>query len=180
MLKLIRSWKHFHTILPIADFGRDGQLDWRIRDAATAQHLPEWVNIWRLGGHEGLLGLHVGIMIVYDGGGAEAECIIETPHGLFVKTVQAVSKASPKLKTLALLHTTHEAWSFPFGKANLGAKNGLEVVRELGAKYWVPTHDEKVTSTGVNTIFMSDRWGSVEEALADENSRKGGERRTEV
>lgn len=58
----------------------------------------------------------------------------------------------------------------------MGAKNGLEVARELDAKRWVATHDEMVTSSGFYSYFLSDGQvlgeEAVEMAFAGEKSEK--------
>jgi hypothetical protein len=137
--KIIESWKHFDHVYTMPSFEKDGVSDWRIREPASTEPLPEWLNFWRLGWKEGFPGVHFGLMVAWesiDGGkDGDAECLVLSPHGIYVNDVKAIAEADPAIETLAVLHTTKEAWSWPFGKANLGARNGLEVVREKGARY---------------------------------------------
>ena len=179
--KLIQSWKHFDNVYTIPPFGKDGALDWRAVEPSSKGRLPDWVRFWQLGWKEGFPALHFGLMVTWeneDEKDGEAECLVLTPHGLYVDDVKVIAEAKPLIKPLAIMHTTKEASSWPFGRANLGAINGLKVVRETGSKYWVPTHDEIVTSTGGYSWFLRERKISVEEALKQEEIETGEKRKT--
>lgn len=136
---VVQSWEHFDTVLKIPDFGNDStDFDWRTASATQAPWIPSWLAVWRLLGTKELGGLHYGICVVFDlegAGNGKAECVIHTPHGLFAENVAVIKRADPVVKTLALLHTTKQSFFYGWGKANLGAENGLQVARELGAKY---------------------------------------------
>ena len=56
--------------------------------------------------------------------------------------------AVPPVRTLALIHGLHEV-KLARQQLNLGAENGLLVQRQLGAKYWIGTHDEVKHASGL-------------------------------
>lgn len=132
-----RSWKHFENVVQIPDFSRDGEsIDWRTASSTEAPHLPPWLAVWRIPPRSESPGLHWGICIVFDVDGREqAECVIQVPHGLDIDDAALVKKASPSIKTLALLHTTKESFFYGWGVANMGAGHGIQVAKAVGAKY---------------------------------------------
>jgi hypothetical protein len=122
-----------------------------------------------------------GLMITWakDGGvGNEAESLIYSPHGLYVKQVESIAQANPKIKTSAMLYTTKEIYSWLYGYATLGSFRGLNTMRELKARYWIPTHDEEVSSTGFMAWsgMMKVRWITLEEAFTHEENEIGEKR----
>lgn len=176
--KMIKSWKHFDQVYTIPSFGKEGALDWR---TSSEGNLPEWLSFWHLGWKEGFPALHFGLMITWENSGhkdGEGECLVLSPHGIFVDDIKIIGDAKPAIRPLAILHTMKETWSWPFGTANLGAIHGLKVMREAKPKYWIPTHDELVTSTGGYSWFLREREITVEEALKQEESEKKEERQT--
>jgi hypothetical protein len=70
-------------------------------------------------------------------GKGQPECVIQTPHGLWVDQTAAVKSVfvDPGVKPLALLHTTKESTYFRWGKASLGAGNGVRVAETVGPRY---------------------------------------------
>jgi hypothetical protein len=75
--------------------------------------------------------------------------------------------------TPTLANINPDAWTpSPFIHANLGAKNGLRIFREVNAKYWIATHDEVQRSTGPLHYFFSENKvlskDAVEVAFNDE------------
>ena len=77
-------------------------------------------------------------------------------HGLFLEDVKAIAEGKPAIKPLAVLQTTKKTWDPIARTSHLGATHGLIVIRETKPKYWVPTHDESVTGTGVYLWFVKD------------------------
>ena len=138
-LPTAKSWNHFETVVQIPHFGTDSEsLDWRAASTTQAPHLPPWLTVWRIPGPTTLPALHWGICIIFETDGidqAPAECVIQSPHGLFVDNAAVLKMAIPPVKTLALLHTTKEAWYYRWGKGNLGARNGAQIAEEVGARY---------------------------------------------
>jgi hypothetical protein len=65
-----------------------------------------------------------------------------------------------------------------FGTANLGAFHGLKVIREMGAKYWILTHNEIVTGTRGYSWFLMEREIGLDEALEQDRKEKGDVRET--
>ena len=138
-LSTAKSWNHFETVVQIPHFGTDSNnLDWRAASSTQAPHLPPWLAVWRIPGPTNLPALHWGTCIIFETDGVDqmrAECVIQSPHGLFVDNAAALKSAISPVKTLALLHTTKESWFYRWGKANLGAKNGVQIAKEVEARY---------------------------------------------
>jgi hypothetical protein len=127
----VQSWKHFDIVVQIPELGtNDGSLDWR----AELPHVPSWLAVWRIPGPKAAPYLHRGICIAFDTDGTSPECVIQSPHGLYVEDAALLKNLSPAVKTLALLHTTKQSWFWGWGKANLGARNGAQVAEAVKAK----------------------------------------------
>ena len=90
-------------------------------------------------------------------------CVIYTPHGVDPSTLQPITSSS--LRPLALLHGLHDVRLDWRQQLNLGAHNGLAAQKELGARWWVGTHDEVKDGSGVVSWFLRRRVLSVDEAL---------------
>ncbi len=172
---IIKSWKHFHTVLPISRFSGD----WTTERPGEGI-LPDWIGVHRVAyaGND-LLYYHSAILISFDSAtGEEVEGIIYTPHGISPSDLSPITTSSPKIKILALLHGLQDislqSW-LKTAQLNMGAHNGLKVVRMLGAKYWVGTHDEVKKGGGVVGWFLKRVGVSLEEALKREGIGEGGE-----
>jgi hypothetical protein len=135
----LQSWKHFDTVVQIPQFETDSaDLDWRAASSTEAPHLPSWLTVWRIPGPRQEPALHWAICIVFTTSGSgqvPAECVIHSPHGPRVDDMAVLKRLNPEVKTLALLHTTKESTFYWWGKANLGAKHGVEVAEAVEAKY---------------------------------------------
>jgi hypothetical protein len=137
----VQSWKHFDTVIQIPEFdANSGALDWRTASSTQAPHLPSWLAVWRIPGPSRPPALHWAICIVFEADGtAQPECVIQTPHGLWVDETEALKSvfldADPGVRPLALLHTTKESTYYRWGKANLGARNGVRVAETVGPRY---------------------------------------------
>lgn len=79
-----------------------------------------------------------------------------------------VTKADPKIKTLALLHGLQD---IKLGaQLNMGAHNGLKVQRMLDAKYWIGTHDEVKKGGGIVSWFLNRKMITLNEAMERERA----------
>ena len=170
--KLIRKWKHFQTIVVIESFATNGNADWR---STTQSPLPSWIGISRLLQTDDVLNFHSAVMITFTSPSQtpSAEAIIYTPHGISSGDLNLISSASPPITTLAFLHGLHNVRVGTAGgrtalQTNLGAYNGLQAQRLLKARYWISTHDEVKTGSGLVSWFLQRDVISVEEALEEE------------
>ncbi|PMD14948.1 hypothetical protein NA56DRAFT_635284 [Hyaloscypha hepaticicola] len=172
---IIKSWKHFHTVLPISRFSGD----WT-KERPGGGILPDWIGVHRVAyaGND-LLYYHSAILISFiSGEGKDVEGVIYTPHGISPSDLTPLTTSSPTIKVLALLHGLQDISLQSWLKAaqlNMGAHNGLKVVRMLKVKYWVGTHDEVKKGGGVVGWLLKRIWVSLEEALKMEGVGKGGE-----
>jgi len=179
--KLIRKWKHFQTIVVIEAFATNGNADWR---STTQSPLPNWIGISRLLQTDDVLNFHSAIMITFSDPSqkASAEAIIYTPHGISSGDLNLLSTAKPPITTLAFLHGLHNVRVGTAGgrtalQTNLGAYNGLKAQRLLKARYWISTHDEVKTGSGLVSWFLQRDVISVKKALEEERkaTSKGNE-----
>ena len=182
---LIRSWKHFDTVVELPEFS-DAHSNWR-KTSLTAL-LPSWLSISRIVNNADALYYHSAVMIAFSAPqsptlgksrkAAEqsqdedgAECIIYTPHGISSAALTPLLSASPPIHTLCFIHGLHDVSISRTQQLNLGAHNGLEVQRLLQAKYWVGTHDEVKKGGGLVSWFLERKQISVEDALREEEQR---------
>lgn len=173
----IKSWKHFDTVRQIDRFTGD----WR-QGGTSEGVLPEWIGVHRVAyAGSDLLYYHSAILISFSSSTssseAEAEGILYTPHGISPSDLTPLSTADPKISILALLHGLQDislqSW-VKKAQLNMGAHNGLKVVRLLGVKYWVGTHDEVKKGGGVVGWFLRRVGVSLQQAL-EEEGKGGGE-----
>ncbi|KAK8080348.1 hypothetical protein PG997_008166 [Apiospora hydei] len=152
--ELIRSWKHFDSVITTPGFSSDDTADWR--KVLSVSPLPDWVGIGRVITAGNALYYHSAIMIAFKTAGtdkteennvqpdsttAAAAAVIYSPHGIKASDLASVKSAG--IETRALLHGLHDVRIWMTKQLNLGALNGLEAVRASGAKYWIATHDEE-------------------------------------
>lgn len=202
---LIRSWKHFRTVVTVDLFGANGDTDWR---STSIPPLPDWIGISRLLQKEDVLNYHAALMITFNikskftkSNGLvnkrkqqqpssymadqedSAEAIVYTPHGMFSSDLHLITNASPPIRTLAFLHGMHNvrvgtASGRTALQSNLGAHNGLKAQRLLNAKYWISTHDEIKKGGGLVSWFLQRDEISLKDALDLERAeRQTGEER---
>lgn len=102
-----------------------------------------------------------------------AEAIIYTPHGIHSSSddLERVASAVPPIKTLAFLHGL-EYVTLGAVPLNLGAHNGLKAQRILKAKYWISTHDEDKSGTGIVGWLLRRKKISVKDAIDAEMERR--------
>lgn len=136
---IVQSWNHFETVVEIPNFGESEEnLDWRTASSTQEAFLPSWLTVWRIYGPKMQPALHWGVCIIFGDGGvdqAKTECVIHTPHGLYIEDAAVMKRANPPIKTLALMHTTKESFFYRWGKANLGAPNGIQVAQVVEPRY---------------------------------------------
>lgn len=178
---LIRSWKHFSTVVETPPFS-SSQCDWRKTSLAP---LPNWIGISRVVTESDALYYHSAILVTFEVSPEKhnktptdpgaAECVIYTPHGIQANDLRNLSRlpsAVPPIRTLALLHGLHDI-RISVKQLNLGAHNGLQAQRICKAKYWVSTHDEVKTAKGVITPFLHRKVLTLQEAIEEEKQEKG-------
>lgn len=61
-----------------------------------------------------------------------------------------------------------------------GARTGLELLRESGAKYWVSTHNDRLGYGGLVRWVVRDVFRSVEWAVGQEKGSRSGPEVEEV
>ncbi|KAI9047444.1 hypothetical protein LZ554_008163 [Drepanopeziza brunnea f. sp. 'monogermtubi'] len=166
----IRSWGHFDSVSEVPRFTGD----WR---ESSSRPLPDWVGISRVAyAGRDLLFYHSAVMVTFTLGSESefgAEAVIYTPHGISPADLAPVAKAEPPVQTLALLHGLAD---ISLGaQLNMGAHNGLKVLRLLQAKYWIGTHDELKKGGGVVSWFLDRKNISLKEAIQREREEKGAD-----
>jgi len=149
---LVRSWKHFDNVEEVA-VHREG-FDWH---PAKDSQLPSWVGIGRIHTKgDAPIYFHSALMITFalsaDTNEA-AEGIVYTPHGVHADSLSVVHSGKYPIKILALLHGLHDI-SLAGAQLNLGMENAIKAKEILGAKYWMPTHDEQKIARGLVASFL--------------------------
>lgn len=180
---LIRSWKHFDTVLTTPGFSADTP-DWRNAVVDQSGPLPPWLGIGRVVTQGNALYYHSAVMIVFDLGyktsqrstrsqgdssQSEAEAVIYSPHGIKGPDLACVKAAG--INTLALLHGLHDVRIWMTAQLNLGALNGIEAVRASGANYWIATHDETKKGGGLISWLLQRTSYSLRDAVEAEEAR---------
>ncbi|EMC98924.1 hypothetical protein BAUCODRAFT_120217 [Baudoinia panamericana UAMH 10762] len=203
-VKVIRGWQHFRTITKIDEFGPADDVDWR---STSVPPLPEWVGIGRLVQHSDVGNLHSALMITFNNQHARtrlshpnghsharkrhatigpdeseesAEAVIYTPHGIAAQELSMVTRASPTIRTLALVHGLQNVRLKPTKgitalQINRGGLNGLEAQRALNARYWVSTHDEIKRGRGLIGWLLQQQTITPKEA-SSQLQRSAGDR----
>lgn len=149
---LIRSWNHFDIVVDIPT-GSIG-LDWR---TSSFSPLPHWIGISRLSNNSPIYPPIFGAVLVlfedFESSSEAAEAIVYSPHGLDAAKISILSSAQPAIRPLALLHGLHQVTLAGFD-ANFGAPNAIDILREIGARYWFDTHGEAKAVTGIIAWFL--------------------------
>lgn len=168
---LIRSWKHFDTVITTPGFSASTK-DWR--DALVGTTLPSWLGIGRVITEGNALYYHSAVMIVFDLGSptdTQPEAVIYSPHGIKGPDLAPVKAAG--IKTLALLHGLHDVRIWMTAQLNLGALNGVQAVKASGARYWIATHDEAKKGGGFISWLLQRTTYSLRDAVeADKEQTK--------
>ena len=177
---LIRSWNHFDHVYATPAFSSH-DLDWR---KTSISPLPNWIGISRIVTERDALYYHSALLFAFNseadiksGPFGEktdtAEAIIYSPHGIIANDLGHLPKASPALKTLALMHGLHDVGISMSKQLNLGAHNGLRAQRICKAKYWVGTHDEVKKGGGILAPFLRRTVVTIQEAMDKERAERG-------
>jgi hypothetical protein len=173
--QLIRSWSHFDKVVDIPAL-LVGQ-SWT---TTSIRPLPPWLGISRIASKSfDPAYYHSAILITYlPTPNAGAQAIIYTPRGIPSSSLSLEQFTSSGIDGVtALLHGLHELWN-PWwlgGKLNLGGQNGLQVVRQTGAKYWIGTHDEVKKGGGFVAWVLKRRIWGVDEVMKREGMVDNGE-----
>lgn len=180
--ELIRSWKHFDTVITTPGFSADSS-DWREVLVDQTGTLPPWLGIGRVITQGNALYYHSAVMVAFDLGFSlderatrrEPEAVMYSPHGIKGSDLECVKAAG--IKTLALLHGLHDVRIWKTAQLNLGALNGIQAVRTSGAKYWIATHDETKRGGGFISWLLQRTTYTRSDAVAAEKARaaEGGE-----
>ena len=174
---LVRSWKYFKQVFTIPTFSPHAP-DWRDTSIGS---LPSWIGIARITTWTDILSFHSALLVAFKIGDEKgdastkgfAEAIIYSPHGIDADSLQSLSKATPPLRTLALLHGIDDIRIGSVSRLNLGAHNGLKAHRMCQAKYWVSTHDELKGAGGIIATFLRRKTLTIQEAIEKENQTNG-------
>ena len=155
--KLIRGFRHFHTVQEIPVQGSLSKAIGTFATERTSQLgdvLPRWLDVMRLQPLSLDVGnLHTAILLAYSApttGEAtrKKQLIVYTPHGIPSEHFQLPETAT--VDVVALIHGLHRVvnpW-YLGGIVNLGRDNGLAAAKALGSRYWIPTHDEDKKGEG--------------------------------
>src|SRR3569833_417830 len=188
--KLIRSWKHFGTVITTPGFSAASD-SWQGALADSTAVLPPWLGIGRVVTAGNALYYHSAVLIVFDlaapaSGPAtrtrsrrssqhpgKAEAIIYSPHGIHAADLECVAAAG--IQTLALLHGLHDVRIRMTAQLNLGALNGIKAARACGATYWVATHDEAKRGGGLISWFLQRTRYTLRDAVEAEQEKLAGD-----
>ncbi|RWA14301.1 hypothetical protein EKO27_g776 [Xylaria grammica] len=167
--KLVRSWKHFDTVIEMPPFLAADNKNWR--ETLSCTPLPPWVGVGRVVTPGNALYYHSALIVAWAGSasGEEADSIIYSPHGIEPGALSGIR--STGLRTLALLHGLDDVRLWMTKQLNLGAVNGVAAARECGAKYWVATHDEVKKGGGFISLLLRRTSWSVAEAVKEEGEK---------
>lgn len=115
--------------------------------------------------------------------------IVYTPHGLSSSAIEQYAASFLKplgaLPLTALFHavnTEQNPW-YMGGNVVSGLPGGIELVKRLGARYWISAHDEIKETTGLAVKLLKSRVYDVEEAqgiLDRESGPSMGSTRTKI
>lgn len=161
---LIRSWKHFETVMTTPGFGPTTK-NWRDALVDSSGKVPLWLGIGRVTSQGNALYYHSAVMIVFDLSStlSAPEAVIYSPHGIKGPDLAHVQDSG--IKTLALLHGLHDVRIWMTAQLNLGALNGVQAARASGARYWIATHDEAKKGGGFISMLLRRKTYSMKDAV---------------
>ncbi|KAI1170435.1 hypothetical protein F4777DRAFT_591928 [Nemania sp. FL0916] len=171
--KLIRSWKHFNTVVETPGFVADRTKNWR--EALGCAPLPSWVGIGRIITAGNALYYHAALVVAWTSSSSKevlngGEALIYSPHGIEPAALSGVGAHG--LRTLALLHGLDDVRLWMSKQLNLGGVNGVAAARESNAKYWVATHDEVKKGGGFVSLLLQRTSWSVADAVKREGQKR--------
>ncbi|KAI0458591.1 hypothetical protein F5B21DRAFT_458704 [Xylaria acuta] len=172
--RLVRSWKHFDTVLEMPAFLASGTRDWREAISCCAP-LPYWVGIGRVVTPGNALYYHSALLVAWAGPTSEettncGNAVVYSPHGIEPDALSGIQTTG--LRTLALLHGLDDVRLWMTKQLNLGGVNGVAAARECGAKYWVATHDEIKKGGGLVSLMIRRTTWSVADAVKIEGQKR--------
>ncbi|KAF3034687.1 hypothetical protein E8E12_004549 [Didymella heteroderae] len=169
----ISKLNHFANVIAYPDLSPSFKGDWSAH--VNTPGLPSYMAFFRIKGHHELNFLTV---LLWQSAPENWEAILNSPHGLFTSTPtlqSLLAHANPQFSTLALLHGLKESWTWGW-QTTFGAKTGLELFRQSGARYWVSTHNDRLGYGGLVWWLVMDVFRTVEWALGQEKATsKAGE-----
>ncbi|TDZ15832.1 hypothetical protein Cob_v011187 [Colletotrichum orbiculare MAFF 240422] len=165
-IPLLKGMKHFDTVARVSDFVR-GQA-W-----PATPDLPPWLRVFRLRDETGPYPrIHHAVVISSSSRDDGGEAILYTPHGVRPDIVRAARSANPGARVLAMLHPVDVAGIG--ASKTLGVPNGLELERMLEPRYWIGTHDDTFSYSGILSYFLGSEQFTIERGLEEEAKEKGG------
>lgn len=177
---LIKSWKYFSNVSEIPIFaGSDRDRDWKKYSIGP---LPDWLGVSRIVGKSDPGYLHSAILLTFkldhsknditinteENGESQIEGLVYTPHGIHAQDLRQIHSMTPSITVLALLHGLHNVSLSCLQEINLGAHNGLKAQRVCKAKYWLSTHDEAKTGTGLVALLLRRKAIQFHDAIEQE------------
>jgi hypothetical protein len=168
---IISKLNHFANVTTYPDLSPSFSGDWSTH--ITIPGLPPYLTCFRIKGHHELNFLTV---VLWKSAPETWEAVLHSPHGLYTSTPALQSllvHANPRFSTLALLHGLKESWTWGW-QTTFGAKTGLELFRQSGARYWVSTHNDRLGYGGLVWWLVTDVFRTVEWALGQEKATSEG------
>ncbi|KAH7407072.1 hypothetical protein DE146DRAFT_418499 [Phaeosphaeria sp. MPI-PUGE-AT-0046c] len=171
----IKKLNHFDTITTYKDLEQDTFTgDWTTLHPSPI--LPSYLTIFRIKGHHDLNFLSA---LIWTSESGTHEAILYSPHSLHLSTpaLQTLLHSStPSFSTLAMLHGLKESWTLNW-QTTFGVAGGLQLYRESGAKYWISTHNDRLSYGGLvwwlaNDIFRTLEWGLKQEKRGEGDVKK--------
>ncbi|OQN98907.1 hypothetical protein B0A48_15253 [Cryoendolithus antarcticus] len=182
--KKIKSWQHFEskdiTALPaFAAKQMEATLHRVSLPASDPTNLPGEITISHMPTRSDITGLHNALGITYRPPGCRTGATISkddepwhcpvhtisllyTPHGVAPACVQpwlthVLQRTGREPPLTALFHSLTEEINLPFlgGKVIAGASGGLELMKEVAARYWISSHDGEKENSGWSVKWLT-------------------------
>lgn len=169
---LIRSWSYFQTVVTMPGFPGPEE---SLHDTLGNDLLPPWIGIGRVVTEGNALYFHSAVVIAFTLKDERldeitmAEAIIYSPHGIKSSDLRCIKAAG--IQALALLHGMHDVRIWMTKQLNLGALNGIEATRVIGARYWVATHDEAKRGSGLISWLLQRTAYTMRDAVQAEEAK---------
>ena len=168
---IIKKLNHFETITTYKDLEQDTFTgDWMTLHPSPI--LPSYLTIFRIKGHHELNFLSA---LIWTSEPGTHEAVLYSPHSLHTSTPALqtfLHRSTPSFSTLAMLHGLKESWTWNW-QTTFGVASGLQLYRESGAKYWISTHDDRLSYGGLVWWFANDIFRTLEWGLKQEKRGEG-------
>ncbi|KAJ4984483.1 hypothetical protein SVAN01_10035 [Stagonosporopsis vannaccii] len=172
---VVKKLGHFDTIVTYADLETDVfDGDWATLHAGAP--LPAYLTIFRIKGHHELNFVSA---LLWSSSPDIHEAILYSPHGMHTTTPALqtfLHHSRPAFSTLALLHGLKESWTLNW-QTTFGVASGLPLYRQSGAKYWINTHNDRLSYGGVVWWIVKDIFRTVEWGLGQEKAQAGDKKK---